>query len=232
MNKIKHLACVMDGNRRWAKKNGLDPLLGHQEGFKILKKTVKFCLENDIKFLSLYVFSTENFKRTEKEKTYLFNLLIESAKKRLINDLIKQGVRVYCIGDRSLFPDHVKELCCDVEEKTKGGQTLRLNLLFGYGSRMEIADASRRIALDVVSGKIKAEEVTQDLFGNYLWTNGTPDPEIVVRTGGHSRMSNFLLYQAAYSELYFPDCLWPELSEHHLKEILDDYIACQLNVGK
>ena len=230
MNELKHLACIMDGNRRWAEKNGLSRDAGHREGLETVKRVIEFCLKDNIKFLSLFAFSSENFNRPDSEKAFLFGKLIYTAREHFLK-LVEHGVKVRFIGMKSLFSKSVQKVCDEVEQKTAHCDKLQVNLLFGYGSRMEIVEAAKKIAKDIFDKKVEEKDISEESFRKYLWTNGTPDPEIIVRPGFVTRISNFLLYQGAYSEFYFPKCLWPEVNEVVLREIIDDYKGCTRNFG-
>ncbi|MBT3456280.1 di-trans,poly-cis-decaprenylcistransferase [bacterium] len=231
MNAIKHIACVMDGNRRWAKENGMDSLLGHEHGLGAMKRTLQFCIKNGIKYASFYAFSTENFRRTDKEKNFLFGHVARLASKEF-NKLIKENIRIRFFGLKEKFPKSLQKMIKEVEENSVSCTGLTVNFLLGYGSRLEIVRAAKKVAQDIADNKVDPDNISEESFKKYLWTNGTPDPEIIVRPGRHARLSNFLLYQGAYSELYFPNCLWPEVDEDLLQGILDDYNQCQLNFGK
>ncbi len=228
---IKHLACIMDGNRRWATKQGLMPYRGHREGMETIKRVTNFCLEKGIKYLSLYTLSIENLiNRSESEKEYIFNLIIEGARQGL-QDLIKQGVRVRFIGDRSLFPAQLIDVFNSLEKESAHLTKLNLNFLFCYGSRQEILGGVKNIVRQVLEGKISEDQISDEHFRQALWTGDIPEPELIIRTGKVIRLSNFLLYQAAYSEFYFPDCLWPELTEHDLQTALGNFAGSQRNFG-
>lgn len=227
---IKHLACMMDGNRRWAISQGLQPWLGHKQGVESLKKLIKFCLEKKIPYASVYTFSLENFKRPEQEKQFVFNLMAQELGK-VADELIERGVRICFIGDRTLFPASVVETCEAVERKTEHVSTLTLNLLFCYGSQQEIVFGVKSIIRKIKSGLLKEEDIDKETISQHLWTRGTPEPELVIRTGGARRLSNFLLYQSAYSEFYFLDCMWPELTQEHLEQTLEDFANRKRNFG-
>lgn len=229
---LKHLACIMDGNRRWAKKRSLVPWRGHREGLEAIQRAIDFCLEKDIPYLSLYTFSLENFGRSDQEKNYLFGVLAQEFERTKLDNLINQGVRICFIGDRNYFPKNVVNLCENMERKTAHCDALHLNLLFCYGARQEIVDSVQRIVRDSKEGRLSEEGISEELFNRYLWTNGIPDPDMIIRTGGLARLSNFLLYQAAYSELYFLDCLWPEITKEHLEKALENFNNRQRNFGK
>ena len=227
---LKHLAVVMDGNRRWAKRLGLQPWKGHQKGAEAVGRIVEFCLGNEIPYLSLYTFSIENFKRSDAEKRYLFDLLT----KEMMNyrdEFIKKGVRVRFIGDRSLFPRNVLHTCEQLEQETEQLNALNLNFLFCYGGRQEIIGGIKKLMRRVKDGQVHEDEISDELFKEFLWTRGIPEPDLIIRTGGHRRLSNFLLYQAAYSELHFLDCLWPEITNEHLTQAINDFTTAQRNFG-
>jgi len=227
---IKHIAFIMDGNRRWAKKRGMLKVFGHREGANTIKTVSNFCLEWKIPYLSLYTFSVENFKRSEQEKSYLFNLIVEEAEKAL-KSFKEDQVKICFVGDRSLFPKHVIPTLEKIENETKKFSNLQINFLFCYGARQEILHGVKDIAKQIKSGQLKEEDITEEVFNKSLWMSDVPEPEIIVRTGGHQRLSNFLLYQAAYSEFCFLDCMWPELTNDHLKKIMQGYKNKQMNFG-
>ena len=228
---INHIAMVMDGNRRWAKKRGLIPMIGHSEGVNSVKSVIEFCLKKRIRYVSLYMFSIENFKRSTREKSFIFNLLMKMTRKN-VAQLIKQGVRVRFVGDRSLFPDKVKMSCQQMEQETAHLDKLHLNLLFCYGGRQEIVESVKRIARKVKRGQLSEDDISEDLVKQNMWSGDIPDPEIIVRTGGAHRLSNFLLYQSAYSELYFLDCLWPDITMDDLEKVYEDFMQRKRNFGK
>ncbi len=228
---IKHLACIMDGNRRWAKKKGWLPFDGHREGVRTAQRVVDFCLQQSIPYLSLYTFSLENFRRPQEEQNFLFKILFKEIREKLVSELQKKNVRISFIGDQSLFPEAVRKECDEIEAMTATAHALHVNLLFCYGGRQEIVDGVKKIAARIQEGTLSPAELTDTLFENYLWTAGTPAPEIIIRTGGVQRLSNFLLFQAAYSELFFLECLWPELTNHHLTEVIESFHQRQRNFG-
>lgn len=227
---IKHLAIIMDGNRRWAKKNSLMPWLGHKSGVETVKKTIGFCLKNKIEYLSLYTFSIENFKRSELEVSYLFNLLIDQALNSL-EFLVENKIRVKFVGDRSLFPDSVIKSCEKIETETLSCSQLYLNILFCYSGQREIIDGVKSV-IDLINKKnLDIKDLDEQSFGKILWAGDVPSPELVIRTGGMRRLSNFLLYHIAYSELYFLDKLWPEITDEDLVQALDFFENSKRNFG-
>ncbi len=228
---IKHLAVVMDGNRRWARKNKMDALLGHSKGgVDAAKKTIQFCLDRGIEYLSLYTFSLENLKRSEIEKNFLFDLLIQKGREGL-SEFLEQGVKIRFIGDWSVFPQKVKESCLSLEEKTKNAGRLQLNILFCYGARQEIVAAVKTLYQKIKTGLLSEQDVSEKELERCLWMHETPEPDLIIRTGGVKRLSNFLLYQAAYSEFCFLDCLWPEITEEHLEQALAGFKVTKRNFG-
>ncbi len=227
---ISHLAIIMDGNRRWAKRNSLMPWQGHSKGVETVKMAVEFCLKKGIKYLSLYTFSIENFKRSPQEVTYLFELLIDQATKNL-DFLLKNQVKVNFVGDRSLFPEHVLSASENLEEKTSDCKSLDLNILFCYGGQQEIV-AGVKAAINLVqNNKLDIASLNEKSFGDLLWSSIAPAPDLIIRTGGMHRLSNFLLYNAAYSELYFIDKLWPDLIDSDLDQALNFFEDCKRNFG-
>lgn len=220
----------MDGNRRWARKHGLLPWYGHREGMEAVRVVIDFCLKKKISYLSLYIFSLENFKRSEVEKKYLFNYCAKQAEKEL-GYFIEKGVCVHFIGDRSQFPQILLSVCKRIENQTAHCDHLYLNLLFCYGGRQELIAGIKHIVHDIKAGNLTEQEITEDNINTYLWTGAIPAPDLIIRTGGMKRLSNFLLYQSAYSELYFLDCMWPELTKDHLEEAIYSFTQCKRNFG-
>lgn len=217
---LTHLGIIMDGNRRWARRLGLAPWLGHRSGVEPVKRTIKFCLEHKIPYLTLYAFSLENFKRPQQELDFLFNTLAQEIASNELNELLKQGVCVRFVGDRKLFPDQLLPVINDIEEKTRKASKLTLSILFCYGGQQEIINAVRMIARAVQEGMLKPEDITPRIFEEQLWTANIPPCDLIIRTGRMKRLSNFLPYQSAYSELCFLDCYWPEITEEDLKQAI------------
>lgn len=224
---IQHLACVMDGNRRWASQQGLFPWQGHRAGAKTVEVVIAFCLKYKIPYLSLYTFSLENFKRSQEEQSYLFDMIIQQSQS-YVPQFIEQGVKVRFIGDLQQFPDTVQDVCQRIEKQTEQGNVLQVNFLFGYGARQEIVAAAQLLAQKLVAGGL----LTKEAFEQCLWTAGIPDPDLVIRTGGIQRLSNFLLYQSAYTEIRFLNTLWPDLSEVEILHAVNGAVQAQKNFGK
>jgi undecaprenyl diphosphate synthase len=220
----------MDGNRRWATRHGLLSWRGHGKGAETVKRVIGFCIEKKIPYLSLYTFSIENFKRSPEELTFLFDLLASEAEKNL-ETFLQKGVRVRFVGDRSLFPASIIDVIERLEKETQHLDTLHVSLLFCYGGQQEIVSGIKNVVRRVQAGLLTEDQISEDLFKDFLWTSGVPEPDLIIRTGGHRRLSNFLLYQAAYSELYFLDCLWPELETTHLEQALDHFEYQKRNFG-
>ncbi len=223
---ISHLVCVMDGNRRWAKSRGLMPWMGHKAGAHKVQTVIEYCLQNNIRYLSLYTFSLENFKRSEDEKSYLFDLVMQQAS-QYVQKFIDHSVAVKFIGDLARFPESVQQICAQMEAQTAGGIALHVNFLFGYSARQEIIQA----AIACAEKFAYQQEITAQAFEQNLWTSGTPDPDLILRTGGVQRLSNCLLYQAAYAEIRFLDVLWPDITIEHIHEAVKNAAQAQKNIG-
>jgi undecaprenyl diphosphate synthase len=229
---MQHLAIIPDGNRRWAKKNKLQAILGHQSGGKVIKSVISACLKNDIKYVSIYIFSLENLEsRSAQEQKYLFKMIPEQIKENL-PDLIKHKVKVRFIGDSCKFPESLISEIKSVEEKTKNFDALNLSFMFCYGGRHEILHAVNCISKDISNGILVAEKIDEQVLRRYFWTSDLPDPDLIIRTSGISRLSNFFAFQSAYSELMFLDCYWPEVTQEILQKCIDDYKNIARNFGK
>lgn len=228
---MQHLACIMDGNRRYALKHGWKPWIGHQKGVDAVRVALDFCLQYKIPYLSLYAFSIENFKRSQEEKLFLFDLIPTMAKQHL-DELIEKGIRVKFVGDRSLFPENVAPELDKIEQKTHQGKNLQVNFLFCYGGQQEIVYAVKEIVRKVKAGQLEEQEIDEKLVAQHLWTNGTPEPDLIFRTGGQQRLSNYLLFQAAYSEYYFTDRLWPALTTQDLEQACSSFNIRKRNFGQ
>ena len=229
--KITHLACIMDGNRRWAQQHGWLPWDGHRAGLKTAQRVVDFCLQQSIPYLSLYTFSLENFRRPPQELNFLFNVLMREMKDRLLDGFIDKKVCVQFVGDRAQFPKEVLPICDEIEDKTKNLSALQVNLLFCYGGQQELVHGMKAIAQKIKSGELSEDEISEEVLEKSLWTSGIPVPDLIVRTGGIKRLSNFFLFKAAYSEFFFLDCFWPELTETHLAAVVESFHIRQRNFG-
>lgn len=221
----KHIAIIMDGNGRWAQNRRLPRVAGHKEGMNNVKQITKLCSNLGIKALTLYAFSTENWKRPNEEVSYLMQLPVDFFD-TFIPELMAENVKVHVMGYIELLPDHTKKAVMDAMAQTKNNTGMILNFALNYGSRAEILSAVNQLVQDAKDGTLK-EEVSEELFSSYLMTKelGTDlaDPDLLIRTSGEERISNFLLWQLAYSELYFTKALWPDFNEEHLHQALASY---------
>ena len=227
---LQHIAIIMDGNNRWAKKHNLSAMLGHKQGAEAAREAVIGCLKLKIPYLTLYTFSSENWNRSPEEIADLMMIL----KIYLTNELdllIEQKVRVKIIGDKSKFPADIVELINHCEEITKDNQRLHLQIALSYSGRDEILNAQKTLLSDFVSGKIIIEDLNEKIFENYLYTHGIPDPDLLIRTSGEYRISNFLIWQIAYTELYFTKVLWPDFNISHLRRAIANYYKRERRYG-
>ncbi|MGP1907532.1 isoprenyl transferase [Metabacillus sp. JX24] len=218
----EHIAIIMDGNGRWAKKRALPRIAGHHEGMKTVRKITKLSNELGVKALTLYAFSTENWKRPKSEVDYLMKLP-EEFLGTFLPELIEENVQVRIIGDESKIPAHTLRAVQKAKEETGSNNGLILNFALNYGSRAEMIHAVRGIVEDAENGELKIEDISEELFSSYLMTSGMKDPDLLIRTSGEIRLSNFMLWQLAYSEFVFTDVLWPDFSEGHLLSAIDEY---------
>jgi undecaprenyl diphosphate synthase len=219
---VRHVAIIMDGNGRWAAERGLPRAEGHRQGVESVRRTVEAVLELGITHLTLFSFSSENWARPKQEINDLFGLLRRFIRRDLA-DLHKNGVKIRVIGTRSGLDGDILRMIDDALELTKDNTALNLTIAFNYGARDEIARAARRIAEDVAEGTLAAAEVTEERFGSYLDTANLPDPDLLIRTSGELRLSNFLLWQLAYAEFVFVDTYWPDFSRDQLEAALAEY---------
>ena len=218
----RHIAIIMDGNGRWAKKNALRRIAGHKKGADAVRRTVRTCRELGIPYLTLFAFSVENWLRPKDEVSALTSLLEDYLRSEL-QEMNENNIRLTAIGDLSALPERIRNLLDETIEKTSGNDGMVLCLSLSYGSRDEIVHAARRLAEDASGGKIRGEDITRDTFARYLYTADIPDPDLLIRTSGEYRLSNFLLWQMAYTELYFTDVLWPDFSKDDLLAAIADY---------
>lgn len=218
----KHIAIIMDGNGRWAKEKKLPRTFGHKAGVEAIREIVKESSRLGIKYLTLYAFSTENWKRPKEEVNTLMKLLVEYLKKEF-NELNAQNVIIKNIGDISKLPMICQEQLIEAYNNTKHNSGLVLNLALNYGGRSEIVNAFKNIFQELENDKITMDEINEDIFENYLYTKGMPDPDIIIRTAGEQRLSNFLLWQCAYSEFWYTNVKWPDFKKEHLNMAIYDY---------
>ncbi|MDK2820577.1 MAG: undecaprenyl diphosphate synthase [Clostridia bacterium] len=218
----KHVAIIMDGNGRWAKKRGLPRIAGHKAGVEALRDIVRACVDWGIKILTVYAFSTENWKRPEEEVNGLMNLLVEYLRRELL-DLKQKGVQIRSIGRLEGLPTKAEKELIQAEKETVDNNKLILNLAINYGGRTELVDACRKIAYEVIEGKLKPEEIDEQVIKNALYTRELPDPDLLIRPSGELRISNFLLWQLAYTEFWITDIYWPDFRRGDLYQALVDY---------
>lgn len=218
----KHIAIIMDGNGRWANARGLPRMAGHRKGMESLKTIVRFCGELGISVLTVYAFSTENWKRPNEEVDGLMGLLVEYIQKELA-ELHQQGVKVRTIGDVTRLPAAAQSALAGAKSQTSNNQGLILNIALNYGSRLEIIKAVQGIAEQVKNGRLTVEDINERVFTDQLYTAGLPDPDLLIRSSGEMRISNFMLWQIAYTELWVSPVLWPDFGRIHLLQALCDY---------
>lgn len=221
----------MDGNRRWAKKQGLLSQQGHAEGVKKAQEVMLFCKQSNIPYLSLYLFSLENFNRSDEEKNFLFYNILTLKAHEFIDYCQKHSIKIRFIGERSSFPQNIIQICTSIEEETKTGCDLTVDLLFCYGGQQEILSATQTIVQKIMQGYLDHNTITIETIKSHLWTHPTPPPDLVIRTGGMHRLSNFLLFQSAYSEIIILDQLWPELTLDLLEQTLNQFYKTKRNFG-
>jgi len=227
MSGIKHIAIIMDGNRRWAREHGLPSAAGHKKGVDALRRTVRACDSLGVKYLTVYAFSTENWNRKKEEVDFLMNLVAITLKNEL-DDMDKEGVKIRFIGDMTRLNTKLRQVCAHACEKTKNNCGVNLQIALNYGARDEIVHAVR----EIVACQPAAEEITPELVEKHLYTAGIPDPDILIRTGGEKRISNYLLWQIAYSEVVVVDEFWPEFDKTCLQKCIDEFNKRQRRYGK
>lgn len=230
-NLPNHIAIIMDGNGRWAKKRGLPRIAGHRAGVKTVKRIVRASGEQNLNYLTLYTFSKENWKRPKEEVSAIMNLLYETTKREM-NELDENNVRLITTGRIEELSPRKKEILEKAMERTKDNTGLTLNLALNYSGRMEILDAVKRIIKDAQQGKIEDGQLDEKLFSSYLYTKDLPDPDLLIRTSGEMRLSNFLLWQTSYTELYVTDVLWPDFSVKDFYEAILDFQERERRFGK
>jgi len=232
LNKLpSHIAIIMDGNGRWAKTHGKPRVFGHKNGVLAVREVTEAAAELGIKYLTLYAFSTENWSRPSFEVNALMALLVETVKREL-STLNKNNIRLQAIGDLSKLPDMTRKTLLEGIEQTKNNTRMTLILALNYSSRWEIVEAVKKIATQVNDGLLSVDNITSDVFSEYLTTKDIPDPELMIRTSGEHRISNYLLWQAAYAELYFTSVLWPDFRREHFYQALLDFQGRERRFGK
>ena len=226
----KHVAIIMDGNGRWATQRGMERQEGHIAGAKAVRATISAAAKAGVDYVTLYTFSTENWGRPEAEINAIMELFCYMVQSQ-VEELVKEGVKVKIMGERSRFSEKVLSKINYIEESTAKGETLTLILAFNYSSRREMILATQSIARRVAAGELRVEDIDEKLFSNSLMTADIPDPDLIIRTSGEYRLSNFLLWQASYSELYFPEVLWPDFGEEDFNRALDIYAGRERRYG-
>ena len=226
-----HIAIIMDGNGRWAKEQGHDRLYGHFHGVESVRNIVEGCAELGIKYLTLYAFSTENWDRPEYEVVGLMELLVTTIRKE-VDSLCKNNIRLHVIGDLNMLPEYARNELNEALEITKKNTGLNLIMALSYSGRWELLNAVKNIAWEVKSERLNVDEIDQDTLERFLCTSDFPDPELMIRTSGEFRISNFLLYQLAYAELYFTNVRWPDFRKQNLYEAIIDYQHRERRFGK
>ncbi|MDV0437677.1 polyprenyl diphosphate synthase [Xanthomonas sacchari] len=230
MSLPRHLAIIMDGNGRWAQRRRRPRVIGHRAGARAVNRTIDFCLERGIGALTLFAFSSENWGRPQEEVDALMKLFLH-ALDREVDELQRRGVRVRFIGDRSRFAPSLCERMAQAEARTRDNQALHLSIAASYGGRQDIALAARALAEDVAAGRLRPEQIDEDALSARMALADLPPPDLFIRTGGDLRISNFLLWQMAYTELWFTETLWPEFGPEVLQQALDDYARRERRFG-
>ena len=227
----KHVAIIMDGNGRWAKQKGEMRIFGHTNGVESVRESLTAAAEIGVKYLTLYAFSTENWNRPKEEVAALMDLLVKAIYDE-VEELNEKGVRLETIGNTSILPVSCREALTKAKDKTKDNNKITLILALSYSSRWEIAQAVKTMAEESISGKLDVETINEDLISSYLSTSDFPDPELLIRTSGENRVSNFLMWQLAYTELYFTETLWPDFKKEHFFKAIKDYQDRERRFGK
>ncbi|MBU4293213.1 MAG: isoprenyl transferase [Actinobacteria bacterium] len=221
----------MDGNGRWARKRGLPRIVGHKKGADALKNIVTLCKDVGIKYLTVYSFSSENWQRPQDEVSELMDLFVEVLQREL-ESLHKNGIKIVLLGQREIIPLRILKIFEISEEKTKDNKELLLNVAFSYGSRQEIANAAKKMCMEYKNKEFSSEENIEKIFSKFLYTSDCPDPDLLIRTSGEYRISNFLLWQIAYTELYFTKTLWPDFNKKNFYKAIYDYQRRNRRFGK
>ncbi len=230
-NKLQHIAIIMDGNGRWAKKRGLPRSVGHKKGAEVVKEITRATGELGVKYLTLYAFSTENWQRDPEEVATLMGLLRDYLKSDL-KEIQENGVRIIFIGERQMLDADIVEQMAKIEAETAHNDKMTLCIAISYGARQEIVNAARKIAVLARRGDILPEDVDIKMFSDMLYTKDVPDPDLVIRTSGEQRISNYLLWQIAYAEFFFTPTLWPDFGKEELERIINDFNTRERRYGK
>ena len=227
----QHIAIIMDGNGRWAEQHNVIRAKGHENGGLAVQRAIDLCIEKGIKWLTLYAFSTENWGRSKLEVTALMHMLGKYLTERL-PEMQEKGVRLHAIGELYMLPERNQKLLRECMETTAGNTTLNVVLALSYGSRQEITAAARALATKVQQGELQPEDITPEMLENHLYTAGMPDPDLLIRTSGEMRISNYLLWQISYAEIHVTDTLWPDFDRADFDEALESFAARERRYGK
>lgn len=230
-NFCKHIAIIMDGNGRWAKKRGMPRSFGHKKGAENVVNITRAMKESGVKYLTLYAFSTENWQRSQDEVSALMQLLRDYLDKEF-REIMENNVRILFIGEKSMLAEDILEKMAIVEEKSRNNDGLTLCVALSYGSRQEILSATQKAMKAAIKGELSPEELSTDIFASLLYTHDIPDPDILIRTSGEKRISNYLLWQIAYSELFFTNTLWPDFTKDELLSIIKEFNSRERRYGK
>lgn len=228
---LKHIAIIMDGNRRWAKEKNLPSAFGHKKGVEALKNTLRACNDFGIKYLTVYAFSTENWNRKQEEVDFLMDLFAQTLKNEL-GEMHKENVIINFIGDLEKLNPKLQEILHNAVETTKNNTGVYFQIAFNYGSRLEMLQAVQNIAKKIQNNEIKPEDITEEMISENLYTKNIPDPDLLIRTSGEKRISNYLLWQIAYSEIYVTEQYWPEFDKNSLAEAVNEYHNRNRRFGK
>ena len=218
----QHVAIIMDGNRRWARSRGMPPTYGHRRGAEAVKRVVEGCIKEGVRYLTLFAFSSENWQRPASEVSDLMDLL-RAYFRRELSELVQNGIQLRVIGERAGMPDDIRSLIEETEALSRDNERIIVVMALNYGSRREITEAARSLAREVQAGLLDPAEIDEQLLAEHLGTADIPDPDLLIRTSGEQRISNFLLWQLAYTELVFVPFSWPDFSEEHLRDALREY---------
>ena len=227
----QHIAIIMDGNGRWAEQHNVIRAKGHEKGGLAVQRAIDLCIEKGIKWLTLYAFSTENWGRSKLEVSALMHMLGKYLTERL-PEMQEKGVRLHAIGELYMLPERNQKLLRECMDATAGNTTLNVVLALSYGSRQEITAAARALATKVQRGELQPEDITPEMLGNHLYTAGMPDPDLLIRTSGEMRISNYLLWQISYAEIHVTDTLWPDFGRADFDEALESFAARERRYGK
>jgi len=226
----RHIAIIMDGNGRWAKKKLMPRIIGHRAGVKTVRKVVEFCVKEKIEVLSLFAFSSENWRRPKKEVNMLMELFMGTLQSQ-VDKLDKNNIKLHIVGDKSAFSETLQEKIASAEKQTENNTGLNLVIAANYGGRWDITQAFQKIAVKISTGELKAEDVDESVINDHITTAGLPEPDLFIRSGGEERISNFLLWQLAYTEFYFTETLWPDFNQTLLADAINSFKNRQRRFG-